>query len=75
MKYVCNEAANMEFSFHVIGHEYWTADGIQKCAEWYNMVDRHPWLEVDMRGHIQVFKEIMAQYNLAPENGHSFPVR
>jgi len=73
MKYVCQQSAHMEFGLHGSGHEYWAADGIQRRAEWYNMADRHPWPEDEMRSHIQAFKEIMAQYNLSSEYGHSFP--
>ena len=73
MKYVCNESSHMEFGLHGTGHEYWAADGIQRRAEWYNMVDRLPWPEQELRGHIQAFRKIMAQYGLTPEQGHSFP--
>ena len=73
MKYVIAEAANMEFGFHGTGHEHWAEDGIQRRAEWYNLADKAPWPEVTLRNHILAFKEIMAQYGLTPENGHSFP--
>lgn len=73
MKYVCDESSHMEFGLHGTGHEYWAADGIQRRAEWYNMVDRVPWPEQELRGHVQAFREIMAQYGLTPEQGHSFP--
>ena len=73
MKYVTAEAANMEFGFHGTGHEHWAEDGIQRRAEWYNLADKKPWPEETLRNHIQGFKEIMAQYGLTPENGHSFP--
>ena len=73
MKYVTDESANMEFGFHGTGHEHWADDGIQRRAEWYNLADRKPWPEETLRNHIKAFKEIMAQYGLTLENGHSFP--
>jgi hypothetical protein len=73
MKYVCEQAAHMEFGLHGIGHEYWADDGIQRRAEWYNMTDREPWSEDSLREHLHCFREIMAQYNITPRNGHSFP--
>ena len=73
MNYVIQEAANMEFGFHGTGHEYWPEEGIQKRAEWYNLIDKEPWPEESLRQHIEGYKEIMAQYGITPENGHSFP--
>lgn len=73
MNYVKAEAAYMEFGLHGLGHEYWADDGKQRRAEWYNLTDRQPWPEDDLRRHIQAFREIMAQYGLTPENGHTFP--
>jgi hypothetical protein len=73
MNHVRDEAAFMEFGFHGTGHEYWAEDGIQRRAEWYNLTDRKPWPEESLCGHIQAFREILLQYGLGPENGHSFP--
>jgi len=73
MNYVKAQAAYMEFGLHGTGHEYWAGDGIQRRAEWYNLVDRKPWPENDLRKHIQAFAEIMAQYDITPRHGHSFP--
>ncbi|HMJ70282.1 MAG TPA: hypothetical protein VK508_15365 [Cyclobacteriaceae bacterium] len=73
MKYVRDEAAAMEFGFHGTGHEYWPEDNIQRRAEWYNLIDRTPWPEESLRGHIEAFGEILAQYDLSRGNGHSFP--
>lgn len=72
MDFVKENAAWLEFGLHGVGHEYWV-DGTKKRAEWYCTDDNHPWPEESMRQHIQFFKAIMAQYQLAPENGHSFP--
>jgi len=63
----------MEFGFHGTGHEHWADDGIQRRAEWYNLADKRPWPEETLRKHIHAFREIMAQYGITPENGHSFP--
>jgi hypothetical protein len=73
MNYIVKSSAHMEFGLHGTGHEYWAADGIQRRAEWYNLKDREPWPEESLRQHIQAFKEIMAQYNITPDLGHSFP--
>ena len=73
MEFVREQAAYMEFGFHGTGHEYWPEDGIQRRAEWYNLIDRKPWPEDSLRGHVQAFREIMGQYGLSKSNGHSFP--
>ena len=73
MKYVCDQSAWMEFGLHGTGHEYWAPGEVQKRAEWYNLADKKPWPEQSLREHIQCFRDVMAQYGLTPENGHSFP--
>lgn len=73
MKYVLNAASHMEFGLHGTGHEYWADDGIQRRAEWYNLIDREPWPEETLQQHIQGFREIMAQYGFTLQNGHTFP--
>jgi hypothetical protein len=73
MSYVLNSSSHMEFGLHGTGHEYWADDGIQRRAEWYNLVDREPWPEDILHQHIDAFKEIMAQYGFTPQNGHTFP--
>ncbi len=73
MNYVRDQAAYMEFGFHGTGHEYWPIGDRQKRAEWYNKIDRRPWPEDELRGHIEAFRKIMAQYGFTKENGHSFP--
>lgn len=72
MNYIKNNAAYLEFGLHGVGHEYWVG-GKKKRAEWYCIDDNHPWPEKNMKEHIQCFTNIMAQYGLSPENGHSFP--
>ena len=73
MNYVREQAAYVEFGLHGTGHEYWAPGAPQKRAEWYNLNDKEPWPEESIREHIQCFKDIMAQYGLSSENGHSFP--
>ncbi len=72
MKYVIENAANLEFGLHGVGHEFFT-NGIRTRAEWYDLENKKPWPEQDTREHLKAFKEIMAQYGLTKENGHSFP--
>jgi hypothetical protein len=71
--YVREQGAYMEFGMHGTGHEYWPEQGKRRRAEWYNREDKHPWPEETIRQHIQCFKDIMAQYGISEENGHSFP--
>jgi hypothetical protein len=73
MNYVKENAAFLEFGLHGVGHEYWPKKMQKVRAEWYNKLDKKPWPEEILNDHIQCFKEIMAQYDLTPENGHSFP--
>jgi len=73
MNWVLNSSSHMEFGLHGTGHEYWADDGIQRRAEWYNLIDRVPWPEENLQQHIQGFREIMAQYGFTHRNGHSFP--
>lgn len=72
MNYVRENAAWLEFGLHGLGHEYWI-DGQRKRAEWYNTDDNQPWPEESLQEHLALFKDIMAQYGLSPENGQSFP--
>jgi len=72
MNFVKENAANLEFGLHGVGHEHWI-NGEKKRAEWYCTDDNHPWPEERMEEHIQCFKDIMAQYQMTPENGQSFP--
>lgn len=72
MKYVKDNASHLEFGLHGVGHEHWD-NGVRNRAEWYDKINDKPYPEDDTRGHIQCFKEIMAQYGWSPENGQSFP--
>ncbi len=72
MKYVQDNAAYLEFGLHGLGHEYWV-DGKMERAEWYCKADNHPWPKESLEEHVQLFKDIMAQYGLDEEHGQSFP--
>ena len=61
----------MEFGLHGVGHEYWADDGIQRRAEWYNLIDREPWPEESLQQHIQDFREIMARELVDEIKGNS----
>jgi len=73
MGYVRDNAAFLEFGIHGVGHEYWPEKMHKVRAEWYNREDKKPWPEEIMVDHFRCFKEILAQYGLTPENGHSLP--
>jgi hypothetical protein len=72
MDFVKSNAAHIEFGITGVMHEYWD-DGIRTRAEWYDAENQKPREEHIIRGNIELIKEIMAQYNITPENGHSFP--
>ena len=72
MHYIQENAANLEFGIHGVGHEHWI-NGEPTRAEWYDLENDKPWPEEDMRNHLKCFKEIMAQYRWTTENGQSFP--
>lgn len=72
MNYVKENAAYLEFGLHGVGHEHFD-NGKRTRAEWYDLENNKPWEEKDSREHLQAFTEIMAQYGLTKENGHSFP--
>jgi hypothetical protein len=72
MNYVKDNAAYLEFGLHGVGHERWI-NGQKKRAEWYCLQDDHPWPEDSVKKDIQCFKNIMSQYGLSTEEGHSFP--
>jgi hypothetical protein len=71
MDYVKKNAANMEFGVTGVLHEYWD-DGIRTRAEWFNVEEQKPREEKIIRKNIELLRRLMAQYNLTPENGHSF---
>jgi hypothetical protein len=73
MEFVKKNSAYLEFGLHGVLHEYWTEENKRSRAEWYNIDDNHPWPEEEIDNHIRCFKEILAQYGLSEEEGHSFP--
>ncbi len=72
MDYVKANAAHLEFGMHGVGHEYWV-DGKRTRAEWYDLENDSPRDETIMRQTLECFSDIMAQYGITPENGHSNP--
>jgi hypothetical protein len=72
MEYVKANAAHLEFGLHGVGHEYWV-DGKRTRAEWYDLESDTPRDETIMRNTLECFSDIMAQYGISPENGHSNP--
>ncbi len=72
METIKQNSAWLEFGLHGVGHEYWQ-DGVRRRAEWYNLEEKRPWRESEVRAHIECFKRIMAQYGLTSESGQSFP--
>ena len=72
MDTVKSQAAFLEFGLHGVGHEYWE-NGRRRRAEWYNLQDKRPWTEAEIRAHLDMFRTIMAQYGLSKAQGHSFP--
>jgi len=73
MEYVVQNAAYIEFGMHGVLHEYWEVPGKRSRAEWYNIDDNRPWPTNIILDHITCYKEIMGQYGINKENGHSFP--
>jgi len=73
MEYVVQNAAYIEFGIHGVLHEYWEVPGKRSRAEWYNIDEDKPWPTNIILDHITCFKEIMGQYGITKENGHSFP--
>ncbi len=71
-EYVKENSAYMEFGLHGVGHEHWE-NGKRTRAEWYDMENDKPRGEKDTSERIKAYKEILAQYGLTKENGHSFP--
>jgi len=65
-------AAHLEFGLHGVGHEFWE-NGRRRRAEWYNLQDKRPWSESEIRAHLAMFRKIMAQYGWTQEKGQSFP--
>lgn len=72
MKYVHDQAAFIELGVTGVGHEWWV-DGERTRSEWYNLDHQEPRPEAMMRRHMDVIRNILGQYGLSAENGHSFP--
>jgi hypothetical protein len=72
IEYIKANAAHFEFGLHGVGHEYWV-DGKRTRAEWYDLENDTPRDETIARNTLECFSDIMAQYGISPENGHSNP--
>ncbi len=73
MQFVKDNAAWLEFGLHGVYHEHWPQPQVRKRAEWYCTTDNHPWKKKVIAGHIKVYKDLMNQYGMGDEFGHSFP--
>jgi len=71
--FVRQNSAFIEFGMHGVGHEFWPEKMKRVRAEWYNFPEKNPWPEQTLRDHFRCFREIMMQYQLSEEDGHSFP--
>jgi hypothetical protein len=72
MDYVRDHAAHIELGVTGVGHEWWV-DGVKTRSEWYDLNNRQPRDEAMMRRHLDVIRNILGQYRLNDEYGHSFP--
>jgi hypothetical protein len=72
MNYVKSNAAYIEFGITGVMHEFWE-NGVRTRAEWYDAENKKPRDENIVRAQIELLKEIMAQYDITPSGGHSFP--
>ena len=72
MKYVYEKAAHIEMGVTGVGHEWWE-DGRKVRSEWYDVENSRPRDQAMMRQHLDVIKNIFAQYGFSEDNGHSFP--
>ena len=67
-----DRAAHVEFGLHGVGHEHWD-DGRRTRAEWYGGERNTRWPREVLRGHLECFRRILAQYDLDPAHGMSLP--
>ncbi|MEX0679824.1 MAG: hypothetical protein WD097_00440 [Balneolales bacterium] len=72
MGYVKKNAANIELGVAGVGHEWWD-DGVKTRSEWYNLADNEPRSEEMVRRHMDVIRNILWQYGISEDQGHSFP--
>jgi hypothetical protein len=72
-EFLKHNSAFIEFGMHGVGHEYWPEKMQRVRAEWYNFSEKKPWPEEILNDHFKCFREIMRQYGLSEECGHSFP--
>ncbi|MCH8494804.1 MAG: hypothetical protein LAT57_04125 [Balneolales bacterium] len=72
MDFVKANAASIELGVTGVGHEWWE-DGVKTRSEWYSLDKKEPRPEELMRKHMDVIKNILWQYGISEEQGHSFP--
>lgn len=73
MRLLDENAAYLEFGLHGIGHEFWPKPGKRVRSEWYDIQGDKPWPEESLRGHLECFRKILAQYGTGKDSAHSFP--
>ncbi len=72
MDYVKNNASHIEFGVTGVGHEWWE-NGVKTRSEWYSLTHKTPRPDSLMLMHMDVIRNILWQYGISEENGHSFP--
>jgi hypothetical protein len=72
MDYVKQNASHIEFGVTGVGHEWWE-NGIKTRSEWYDLTNKKPRPDSLMQMHIRVIKNILWQYGISEDYGHSFP--
>lgn len=72
MDFVKQNASHIEFGVTGVGHEWWE-NGIKTRSEWYDLTNKRPRPDSLMQMHIDVIKNILWQYGISEEYGHSFP--
>ena len=72
MDYVKENASHIEFGVTGVGHEWWE-DGVKSRSEWYSLTQKKPRPDSLMNMHMNVIKNILWQYGISEDYGHSFP--
>jgi hypothetical protein len=67
-----DRAAYIEFAMHGVGHEHWE-EGVRTRAEWFGLNPAQRWPRAVLEGHLECFRQILAQYRLDRAHGISFP--
>jgi len=72
MDYVKDNAAYIELGVAGVGHEWWV-DSVKTRSEWYDLNNKATRSESQLRDHMEVIKNILWQYGISKDKGHSFP--